>query len=70
MSDEKKDSSSQARSTGIVSIAILCSRILGLVRDQVLGGVFGMMTTMFASIFVYVINGIGTLRIQDRKSVV
>ncbi|MFM2167518.1 MAG: murein biosynthesis integral rane protein MurJ [Verrucomicrobiota bacterium] len=40
--------SSQARSTGIVSIAILCSRILGLVRDQVLGGVFGM---KFAGIF-------------------
>ncbi|MBL9134107.1 MAG: murein biosynthesis integral membrane protein MurJ [Verrucomicrobiaceae bacterium] len=40
--------SSQARSTGIVSIAILCSRILGLVRDQILGGVFGM---KFAGIF-------------------
>lgn len=33
--------SSQARSTGIVSIAILCSRVLGLVRDQVLTGMFG-----------------------------
>lgn len=33
--------SSQARSTSIVSIAILCSRILGLVRDQVLTGMFG-----------------------------
>lgn len=41
MSDEKKDSSSQARSTGIVSIAILCSRVLGLVRDQMLNGFFG-----------------------------
>ncbi|WP_395715680.1 murein biosynthesis integral membrane protein MurJ [Prosthecobacter sp.] len=41
MSDEKKDSSSQARSTGIVSIAILCSRVLGLVRDQLLNGFFG-----------------------------
>ncbi|WP_395743109.1 murein biosynthesis integral membrane protein MurJ [Prosthecobacter sp.] len=41
MSSEKKDSSSQARSTGIVSIAILCSRVLGLVRDQVLTGMFG-----------------------------
>jgi putative peptidoglycan lipid II flippase len=40
--------SSQARSTGIVSIAILCSRVLGLVRDQILGGVFGM---KFAGIF-------------------
>ncbi len=31
----------QARTTGIVSIAILCSRILGLIRDQVLTGMFG-----------------------------
>lgn len=31
----------QARTTGIVSIAILCSRILGLIRDQVLTGLFG-----------------------------
>ncbi len=41
MSEEKKDNSSQARSTGIVSIAILCSRVLGLVRDQMLNGFFG-----------------------------
>lgn len=39
--DEKKTASSQAKSTGIVSLAILCSRILGLVRDQVLTGMFG-----------------------------
>jgi putative peptidoglycan lipid II flippase len=32
---------SQAKSTGIVSIAILCSRVLGLVRDQLLNGLFG-----------------------------
>lgn len=32
---------SQAKSTGIVSIAILCSRLLGLVRDQLLNGLFG-----------------------------
>ena len=38
---EKKDPSAQARSTGIVSIAILCSRLLGLVRDQLLNGLFG-----------------------------
>ena len=48
MSDEKKDSSSQARSTGIVSIAILCSRVLGLVRDQMLNGFFG---SAFTGIF-------------------
>lgn len=41
MSQEKKETGSQARSTGIVSIAILCSRVLGLVRDQVLTGMFG-----------------------------
>lgn len=41
MSEPKKDSSSQAKSTGIVSIAILCSRVLGLVRDQLLNGLFG-----------------------------
>lgn len=40
--------SSQARSTGIVSVAILCSRVLGLVRDQLLNGLFG---TAFAGIF-------------------
>lgn len=48
MSDEKKDASSHARSTGIVSIAILCSRVLGLVRDQLLNGIFG---SAFTGIF-------------------
>lgn len=47
MSEEKKKDS-QARSTSIVSIAILCSRVLGLVRDQVLAGWFG---SRFAGIF-------------------
>jgi len=41
MSDDAKNTNSQARSTGIVSIAILCSRVLGLVRDQLLNGLFG-----------------------------
>lgn len=41
MSEPKKEASSQARSTGVVSIAILCSRLLGLVRDQLLNGMFG-----------------------------
>ena len=41
MNVPKKDSASQAKSTGIVSIAILCSRVLGLVRDQLLNGLFG-----------------------------
>lgn len=38
----------QARSTGIVGIAILCSRLLGLVRDQLLNGLFG---SSFTGIF-------------------
>src|SRR5207237_6944688 len=29
------------RSTGIVGIAILCSRVLGLIREQVFAGLFG-----------------------------
>ena len=41
MSDLKKDTNSTAKSTGVVSIAILCSRVLGLVRDQLLNGLFG-----------------------------
>ncbi|SKB00790.1 putative peptidoglycan lipid II flippase [Prosthecobacter debontii] len=48
MSEEKKDTGAQARSTGIVSIAILCSRVLGLVRDQLLNGLFG---SAFTGIF-------------------
>lgn len=36
-----QEAESQTRSTGVVSIAILCSRILGLVRDQLLNGLFG-----------------------------
>lgn len=42
------EATSQARSTGIVSIAILCSRVLGLVRDQLLNGLFG---SAYAGIF-------------------
>lgn len=44
----KKDPGSQARSTSVVSIAILCSRVLGLVRDQLLNGLFG---SAFTGIF-------------------
>lgn len=35
------EAESQTRSTGVVSVAILCSRLLGLVRDQLLNGLFG-----------------------------
>ena len=41
MSEEKKESGPRAKTTGLVSLAILCSRILGLIRDQVLTGMFG-----------------------------
>jgi len=37
----KPETGATARSTGVVSIAILCSRVLGLVRDQMLNGFFG-----------------------------
>ncbi len=42
------DKGATARSTGVVSIAILCSRVLGLVRDQLLNGFFG---SAFTGIF-------------------
>lgn len=48
MAEAQQDRASHARSTGVVSIAILCSRVLGLVRDQLLGGLFG---STFAGIF-------------------
>src|SRR4029078_9494913 len=30
-----------ARATGVVAIAVMCSRILGLIREQVFAGLFG-----------------------------
>ncbi|MEO0017837.1 MAG: murein biosynthesis integral rane protein MurJ [Verrucomicrobiota bacterium] len=48
MSTATTTAASQARSTGVISAAILCSRVLGLVRDQVLAGWFG---AKFAGIF-------------------
>jgi len=45
---DKGEGDFQARSTGIVSVAILCSRLLGLVRDQLLNGLFG---SAYAGIF-------------------
>ncbi len=48
MSGSDAKSGSQARSTGVVSIAILFSRVVGLVRDQLLGGWFG---SHYAGIF-------------------
>lgn len=40
-SSVKADVATAAKSTGVVSIAVLCSRVLGLVRDQVLTSKFG-----------------------------
>jgi putative peptidoglycan lipid II flippase len=48
MSAEAKEKNTQAKSTSIVSVAILCSRLLGLVRDQLLNGLFG---SAFTGIF-------------------
>jgi len=48
MSEPHKSTDSTAKSTGVVSIAILCSRVLGLVRDQLLNGLFG---SQFTGIF-------------------
>jgi putative peptidoglycan lipid II flippase len=51
--EEKKqeiiNSREQTRVTGLISLAILCSRILGLVRDQLLNSFFG---SSFAGIFL------------------
>ena len=35
------DQQASTRATGVVGIAILCSRILGLIREQVFAGLFG-----------------------------
>ena len=29
------------RATGIVGLAVLCSRVLGLIREQIFAGLFG-----------------------------
>src|SRR6266705_1237607 len=36
-----QDRRASTRATGIVGIAILCSRILGLIREMVFAGLFG-----------------------------
>src|SRR6266478_5567934 len=35
------DQQASTRATGVVGIAILCSRVLGLIREQVFAGLFG-----------------------------
>lgn len=46
------DVATAARSTSIVSVAVLCSRLLGLIRDRVLTGSFGSVYTgIFAQAF-------------------
>lgn len=41
MKKEAKQSSKIAKSAGTVSIAVMCSRVLGLVREQIFAGMFG-----------------------------
>jgi putative peptidoglycan lipid II flippase len=45
MKDPSKNSGQIAKSAGVVSIAIMCSRVLGLVREQVMAALFGAGTT-------------------------
>lgn len=35
-----EETSASARATGVVALAVLCSRILGLIRDQIFAGLF------------------------------
>lgn len=41
MKKEAKESNRIAKSAGTVSIAVMCSRVLGLVREQIFAGMFG-----------------------------
>src|SRR5210317_363070 len=41
MKEPAADTGRIARSAGTVSIAVMCSRILGLIREQVFAGLFG-----------------------------
>ncbi len=41
MKKEAKQSGKIAKSAGTVSIAVMCSRVLGLVREQIFAGMFG-----------------------------
>jgi len=49
----KETSRSPRGKAGLVSIAIMCSRVLGLVRDVVLGGLFGGSRAMDAFMVAY-----------------
>jgi len=54
MSEAKGSTSGRiARSAGSVSIAVFMSRILGLVREQVLAGLFGAGTAMDAFVVAF-----------------
>lgn len=41
MSDASQTRRASARATGVVGLAVLCSRVLGLVREQIFAGLFG-----------------------------
>ena len=50
---QKENSAHLARAAGVVSIAVFFSRILGLVREQVLAGLFGAGTSMDAFVVAF-----------------
>ena len=35
------DASGSTRAAGVVGLAVMCSRVLGLARDQIFAGLFG-----------------------------
>lgn len=41
MDQKKSENSGIAKSAGVVGIAVMCSRVLGLVREQIFAGLFG-----------------------------
>ncbi len=41
MKNESKESGKIAKAAGTVSVAVMCSRVLGLVREQIFAGMFG-----------------------------
>ncbi|VAW42260.1 Proposed peptidoglycan lipid II flippase MurJ, partial [hydrothermal vent metagenome] len=53
MKSPSKNSGHLARSAGVISAAIMCSRILGLVREQVMAALFGAGTNYDAFVVAF-----------------
>lgn len=53
MSQQSRETGTLARSAGIVSIAVMASRVLGLVREQVFAGLFGAGNSYDAFVVAY-----------------